>query len=179
MRGYHGNDDATAEVLSADGWFSTGDIGELDDHGYLRITDRKKDLIKTSGGKYVAPQKVEAAVKAASPYVSQVLVHGEGRKYISALITLDPEAIQGWAQENGQESGDLAALSRSAAVRDLIDGHVGQANRKLERWETIKRFEILPQEFSIDSGEVTPSMKIRRKAVEQKYSATLNALYQD
>ena len=179
MRGYHGNDEATREVLSADGWFSTGDIGELDDHGYLRITDRKKDLIKTSGGKYVAPQKVEAAVKAASPYVSQVLVHGEGRKYISALITLDPEAIQGWAQENGLESGDLGALAVSAVVRDLIDGHVSQANRKLERWETIKKFEILPQEFSIDAGEVTPSLKIRRKAVEQKYSATLNSLYED
>ena len=179
MRGYHGNDEATAEVLSADGWFATGDIGELDDHGYLRITDRKKDLIKTSGGKYVAPQKVEAAVKAASPYVSQVLVHGEGRKYISALITLDPEAIATWAQENGQDATDATALSASAAVKQLIDGHVAQANRKLERWETIKKFEILPQEFTVDGGEVTPSLKIRRKAVERKYSDTLNTLYED
>lgn len=179
MRGYHGNDEATAEVLSADGWFATGDIGELDDHGYLRITDRKKDLIKTSGGKYVAPQKVEAAVKAASPYVSQVLVHGEGRKYISALITLDPEAITTWAKENGQDATDATALSASAAVKQLIDGHVAQANRKLERWETIKKFEILPQEFTVDGGEVTPSLKIRRKAVERKYSDTLNTLYED
>ena len=179
MRGYHGNDEATAEVLSADGWFATGDIGELDDHGYLRITDRKKDLIKTSGGKYVAPQKVEAAVKAASPYVSQVLVHGEGRKYISALITLDPEAIATWAQENGQDATDATALSASAAVKQLIDGHVAQANRKLERWETIKKFEILPQEFTVDGGEVTPSLKIRRKAVEKKYGDTLNTLYED
>lgn len=179
MRGYHGNEEATAEVLTADGWFSTGDIGELDDHAYLRITDRKKDLIKTSGGKYVAPQKVEAAVKAASPYVSQVLVHGEGRKYISALVTLDPEAISGWAQENGHESGDVAVLAGSAVVRELIDGHVGQANRKLERWETIKKFEILPSELTVDAGEVTPSLKIRRKAVEKKYSDTLNTLYED
>jgi long-chain acyl-CoA synthetase len=179
MRGYHGNAEATAEVLSEDGWFATGDIGEFDDHGYLRITDRKKDLIKTSGGKYVAPQKVEAAVKAASPYVSQVLVHGEGRKYISALITLDPEAITGWAQENGHESGDVGALARSAVVHDLIDAHVAQANRKLERWETIKKFTIMPQEFSVEDGEVTPSLKIRRKAVEKKYADTLNTLYED
>jgi long-chain acyl-CoA synthetase len=178
MKGYHNKPEATAEVLSQDGWFATGDIGEFDDHGYLRITDRKKDLIKTSGGKYVAPQKVEAAVKASSPYVSQVLVHGEGRKYISALITLDPEAIAEWAQDNGLESGDLGTLATSAVVKDLIDGHVSQANRKLERWETIKKFEILPGEFTVDSGEVTPSLKIRRKAVEQKYASMLNSLYE-
>ncbi len=178
MTGYHNNDAATAEVLDPDGWFATGDIGELDDHGYLRITDRKKDLIKTSGGKYVAPQKVEAAVKAASPYVSQVLVHGEGRKFISALVTLDPEAILGWAQENGHESGDVSVLAGSSSVRQLIDGQIAQANRKLERWETVKRFEILPQEFSVDGGEVTPSLKIRRKAVEKKYHDTLNSLYE-
>jgi len=179
MRGYHENREATAEVLTADGWFSTGDIGEFDDHGYLRITDRKKDLIKTSGGKYVAPQKVEAAVKAASPYVSQVLVHGEGRKFISALITLDPEAIAEWAQENGHESGDIGALSQSAAVKELIDGQISQANRKLERWETIKRFEILPSEFTVDAGEGTPSLKVRRKAVETKYVEVLDSLYAD
>ncbi|HYI58952.1 MAG TPA: long-chain fatty acid--CoA ligase [Microlunatus sp.] len=178
MRGYHDNPEATAEVLTEDGWFSTGDIGEFDDHGYLRITDRKKDLIKTSGGKYVAPQKVEAAVKAASPYVSQVLVHGEGRKYISALITLDPDAINEWAQANGHESGDIGALAQSAVVKDLIDGHIAQANRKLERWETIKKFEIMSCEFSVDAGEVTPSLKIRRKAVEKKYASTLNSLYE-
>ncbi|MDN5763971.1 MAG: long-chain fatty acid--CoA ligase [Microlunatus sp.] len=177
MRGYHDNDEATAEVLTADGWFSTGDIGEFDDHDYLRITDRKKDLIKTSGGKYVAPQKVEAAVKAASPYVSQVLVHGEGRKYVCALMTLDPEAITGWAQQHGHDTSDYTALTQSAAVRELMDSGVSQANRKLERWETIKRFEILAHELSVDAGEVTPSLKIRRKAVETKYSDVLNSLY--
>ena len=97
MRGYHNQPEATAETLM-DGWFATGDIGELDDDGYLRITDRKKDLIKTSGGKYVAPQKVEGMLKAACPYVSQVVVHGDGRKYVTALITLDPEAIDEWAK---------------------------------------------------------------------------------
>ena len=98
MRGYHNASPRRPPTRWHDGWFATGDIGELDDHGYLRITDRKKDLIKTSGGKYVAPQKVEGTLKAACPYISQVVVHGEGRKYVTALITLDPEAIEEWAR---------------------------------------------------------------------------------
>ncbi len=176
MSGYHNQPDATAEVLT-DGWFATGDIGELDDHGYLRITDRKKDLIKTSGGKYVAPQKVEGVLKAVCPYISQIVIHGDGRKYISALITLDPEAITDWAKENSLDAGDLATLVEQPAVRQLIDGYVTEANGSLERWETIKRFVILPGELSVESGEVTPSLKIRRKAVERKYSDLLDGLY--
>ena len=177
MRGYHGMEQATAEVLAADGWFATGDLGELDDHGYLRITDRKKDLIKTSGGKYVAPQKVEGTVKAACPYISQVLVHGEGRKYITALITLDAESIEGWADQQGltRQPGD--DLAHAPEVRALIEGYVATANKQLERWETIKKFEILPSELSVDEGEVTPSMKIRRRAVEKKYDHLLQGLY--
>ena len=177
MQGYHNLDEATAEAFE-DGWFHTGDIGELDDAGYLRITDRKKDLIKTSGGKYVAPQKVEGAVKAASPYVGQVVVHGEGRKYVSALFTLDPDAIGEWATAHGK-STDLASLAVDADVRSLIEGNVAQANAQLERWETIKKFEILPKELSVDDGEVTPSLKIRRKAVEKKYESVLDGLYED
>jgi len=177
MRGYHHLDEATAEVLDADGWFATGDMGELDAHGYLRITDRKKDLIKTSGGKYVAPQKVEGTLKAACPYISQVLVHGEGRKYITALITLDAEALQGWADQQGLErTGD--DLVGSAQVRAMVEGYVAAANQKLERWETVKKFELLPNELSIDEGEVTPSLKIRRKAVEKKYDHLLEGLYE-
>jgi long-chain acyl-CoA synthetase len=176
MTGYHNQPEATAEVLT-DGWFATGDIGELDDHGYLRITDRKKDLIKTSGGKYVAPQKVEGVLKAACPYISQIVIHGDGRKYIGALITLDPEAITEWAKENDLDASDLASLVEQPAVRQLIDGYVTEANASLERWETIKRFVILPGELSVESGEVTPSLKIRRKAVERKYSDVLDSLY--
>jgi long-chain acyl-CoA synthetase len=175
MHGYHNLDEATAEVF-VDGWFATGDIGELD-QGYLRITDRKKDLIKTSGGKYVAPQKVENALKTVCPYISQVVVHGEGRKYVSALVTLDPEAITGWAGDNGQDATDYDALVRSATVRELLDGYVAQANAKLERWETIKRFEVLTRELTVEEGEVTPSLKIRRRAVEKKYESVLNSLY--
>ena len=178
MRGYHNAPEATAEALK-DGWFVTGDIGELDEKGYLRITDRKKDLIKTSGGKYVAPQKVEGVLKTVCPYVSQVLVHGEGRKYATALITLDPEAIEGWAKEEGLSYSSVAELARSQEVHDLIDGFIAQGNQQLERWETIKKFEILATELSVDEGEVTPSLKVRRKTVEKKYADVLNSMYDD
>ena len=176
MEGYHNQPEATAEVLN-DGWFATGDIGELDSHGYLRITDRKKDLIKTSGGKYVAPQKVEGVLKATSPYISQVVVHGEGRKYVTALITLDPEAIEGWGSGQNLDVTSTEELAASSEVRDLMQGYIDQANTKLERWETIKRFTILPSELSIEEGEVTPSQKVRRRAVEKRYAERLDALY--
>jgi long-chain acyl-CoA synthetase len=177
MRGYHHLDEATAEVLHGD-WFATGDLGELDDHGYVRITDRKKDLIKTSGGKYVAPQKVEGTLKAACPYFSQVLVHGEGRKYITALITLDPESVEAWATEQGVEHAPGEDLSQHPQVREMVEGYVTAGNKRLERWETVKKFEILPSELSVDEGEVTPSMKIRRKAVENKYADLLEGMYE-
>jgi long-chain acyl-CoA synthetase len=176
MRGYHNAAEATAEALK-DGWFATGDIGELGEKGYLRITDRKKDLIKTSGGKYIAPQKVEGVLKAVCPYISQVIVHADGRKYATALITLDPEAIEGWAKEEGLSYSSIAELARSQEVHDLIDGFVAQGNQELERWETIKKFEILATELSVDEGEVTPSLKVRRKAVEKKYADVLNSMY--
>jgi len=176
MRGYHNLLEATADALK-DGWFATGDIGELDEQGYLRITDRKKDLIKTSGGKYVAPQKVEGVLKAACPYISQVLVHGDGRKYVTALITIDAEAIEGWAKEQGLSYSSLEELAGSSEVHLLIDGFVAQANQSLERWETIKRFEILPTDLSVDEGEVTPRMKVKRRAVEKKYADLLDSMY--
>jgi long-chain acyl-CoA synthetase len=176
MRGYHNMPEATAETLK-DGWFATGDIGEFDEQGYLRITDRKKDLIKTSGGKYVAPQKVEGVVKVASPYISQVLVHGDGRKYATALITLDPEAIEGWAKDQGLSYSSFEELAGSREVHDLIESQITEANQSLERWETIKRFEILPSELSVEEGEVTPTLKVRRRAVEKKYADVLNSMY--
>ena len=178
MSGYHNLPEATAETL-VDGWLLTGDIGHLDESGCLVITDRKKDLIKTSGGKFVAPQKVEGAVKAVCPYVSQVLVHGEHRKYISALIALDPDALQTWAKENDLAGTDPAELAALPQVHELIEHYVERANRQLERWETIKRFEILTSELSVEEGEVTPSLKIKRRAVETKYAEQLDALYDD
>lgn len=176
MSGYHNNPEATAETL-VDGWLKTGDIGHLTDSGRLVITDRKKELIKTSGGKFVAPQKVEGALKAECPYVSQVLVHGEHRKYISALITLDPDPIKSWAAEHDHASASLGELAALPEVRTLIEGYVEQANQQLERWETIKRFEILPNELSVDEGLVTPSQKVRRAAVESRYADLLQSMY--
>lgn len=176
MDGYHELPEATAEAL-VDGWFATGDIGELDEQGYLKITDRKKDLIKTSGGKYVAPQKVESALKTVCPYLSNVIVHGEGRKYVSALFTLDEESIHEWADQHGSSGRSTEDLAGSAEVKTMIDGYVQQANGQLERWETIKRFAILPSELTVEDGEVTPSMKVKRRAVEKKYADVLDSLY--
>ena len=176
--GYHNRAEANAESF-VDGWFHTGDIGELDADGYLRITDRKKDLIKTSGGKYVAPQKVEGILVANCPYASQVVVYGEGRKYVTALIALDPEAITQWAADNDLGGQSPSELARHPKVRELISGYVDRANERLERWETVKRFVILDSELSVDSGEVTPSMKIRRGAVVRKYQPQLDDLYED
>ncbi len=176
MRGYHNNPGQTAEVFTDDGWFLTGDIAELD-RGYVRITDRKKDLIKTSGGKYVAPQKVEVIFKAVSPYASQIVVHGDGRNYCTALITLDPDAIAGWADQNDLAGTPYEQLVLSPQVRELVQGHVDELNARLERWETIKKFEILPQDLTVDDGDLTPSLKVKRKAVETKYADTLDRMY--
>ena len=178
MRGYHNNPAATEEVLSADGWLRTGDVGTMVD-GYLKVTDRKKDLIKTSGGKYVAPQKIETVFKAVCPYASQILVHGDGRKFCSALITLDPDAITEWAKAHGLDGVSVDELATSPAVRTLMQGYVDELNSKLERWETIKNFIVLPRDLSVEDGELTPSLKMRRRAVEAQYQAELDRLYTD
>ena len=177
MRGYHHNPEATAEVMTED-WFHTGDIGEMVD-GFLKVTDRKKDLIKTSGGKYVAPQKVETIFKAVCPYASHIVVHGDGRKFVSALITLDPDTIFEWAEKNGHAGASSADLAKAPDVIALINGYVDQLNSRLERWETIKKFVLLPDDLSVDAGELTPSMKVRRKIVERAHMAELDALYID
>ncbi|MDN5725577.1 MAG: AMP-dependent synthetase/ligase, partial [Propionibacteriales bacterium] len=176
MRGYHNLPEATEESL-VDGWFHTGDIGKVDSENYLTITDRKKDLIKTSGGKYVAPQKIEGAMKAACPYFSNVIIHGERRKYVAALVTLDADAIAGWAADNDLADASYAELAKSPKVKTMIDGYVEQANGTLERWETVKRYAILEQDLSVDDGEVTPSMKVRRKTVSDRYADVLDSLY--
>jgi long-chain acyl-CoA synthetase len=178
MRGYHNNPEATAEVMTPDGWFHTGDIGELTD-GYLRVTDRKKDLIKTSGGKYVAPQKVEVIFSAECPWAGHIVVHGEGRKFVSALITMDPEMMAQWADEHGMAGKSLDDLAKEPAVIAMFQEHVDSLNSQLERWETIKKFVLLPHDLTIEDGELTPSMKVRRKVVEKKYLGQLETLYKD
>ncbi len=177
MQGYHGLPEKTAEVLESDGWFHTGDIGELSADGYLRITDRKKDLIKTSGGKYIAPAEVEGQFKAVCPFVSNVLVHGANRNFCTALIALDEPTILTWAKEHGLAGKDYAAVVATEQVRALIDGYVERVNEGLQRWQQIRKFRILPRDLDIEHGEVTPSLKVKRPVVERTFKDLLDDMY--
>jgi long-chain acyl-CoA synthetase len=181
MRGYHNLPEATAEVFTSDGFLRTGDIAEEVD-GLVRITDRKKDLIKTSGGKYVAPALIEASFKAVCPYASQIVVHGEGRHYVSALVALDPEAVAQWAVHEGivpVGTGPEAYTSIVAhpATVAMVQGYIDELNQHLSRWETIKKFTLLSTDLTVEAGELTPSMKLKRKYVEQKYMDRLDSMY--
>jgi long-chain acyl-CoA synthetase len=172
MRGYLGMPEATAEAIDGDGWYHTGDIGELDADGYLRITDRKKDLIKTSGGKYIAPQAIENALKTMSEVISQVVVIGDRRKYVSVLITVveaEAKKVSGAAS--------FAEAARSEAVRAKVQEAVDKLNATLPSYETIKRFTILERDFSQETGELTPTLKVKRKAATQMYKAQIDAMY--
>jgi long-chain acyl-CoA synthetase len=177
MRGYHNLPDVTAETLTKDGWLRTGDIGEIDDQGFLRITDRKKDLIKTSGGKYIAPQSIEGKVKASCPFIANVVVHGDGRNFVSALFTLDEESIMKWAKEAlpGKSYNEVCTAAETEA---MIKPYIDQANQGLAKYETIKKFTILDRDLSVEQGEITPSLKVKRKTVEKKYKALLDKMYE-
>ncbi|GGV60285.1 MULTISPECIES: AMP-dependent synthetase/ligase [Streptomyces] len=177
MQGYHKLPDKTAEVLEPDGWFHTGDIGELSPDGYLRITDRKKDLIKTSGGKYIAPAEVEGQFKAVCPYVSNILVHGADRNYCTALIALEEEAILEWAKDNGLAGKSYAEVVAAPQTVELIDGYVQKLNQGLQRWQTIKKFRLLPRDLDVEHGEITPSLKLKRPVVERTYKHLIDEMY--
>jgi long-chain acyl-CoA synthetase len=179
MQGYQNLPDETQAALTDDGWLRTGDIGELDEAGYLRVTDRKKDMIKTSTGLYVAPQKVEALVKAHCPYVGHVVVHGDERSYCSALIALDADAIKQWASTSGASTKTYAELARHPEVRALIEPAIAKVNARLTSHETIRKFALLSEELTIESGLLTPSMKLKRKAAEARFATTLDSLYRD
>ncbi|GHB98510.1 AMP-dependent synthetase [Streptomyces anthocyanicus] len=178
MEGYHKLPEKTAEVLEADGWFHTGDIGELSPDGYLRITDRKKDLIKTSGGKYIAPAEVEGQFKAVCPYVSNILVHGADRNFCTALIALDEIAITEWARENGLAGKPYAEIVAAPATVEMVDGYVRQLNEGLQRWQTIKKFRLLPRDLDVEHGEITPSLKLKRPVVEREYKNLIEEMYE-
>jgi long-chain acyl-CoA synthetase len=179
MAGYHNQDEATSEALDADGWLRTGDIGEVAPNGALRITDRKKDMFKTSNGKYVAPSAIDATFKGISPYVSHLVVDGEGRSYCVALIALDADAARAWANENGMGGARFDEVARSDKFRATMQADVDRLNSQLNRWESIKKFAILDRELTVDDGEITPSMKVRRKIVLDRYRSTLDTLYGD
>jgi long-chain acyl-CoA synthetase len=177
MQGYHGLPEKTDEVLEADRWFHTGDIGELSPDGYLRITDRKKDLIKTSGGKYIAPAEVEGRFKAVCPFVSNILVHGADRNFCTALIALDEPSITEWAQEHGLGGKPYADIVAAPATVALIDGYIQRLNEGLQRWETVKKFRLLPRDLDIEYGELTPSLKLKRSVVEREYKDLIDDMY--
>jgi long-chain acyl-CoA synthetase len=175
MMGYYNRPEDTAAVLK-DGWFATGDIGTLDAEGYLRITDRKKDLLVTSGGKKVAPQPIEAILKR-SPLVAEAVLLGDRRRFIAALIVPDFVALERRLKDLGRPPADRAALVGRDDVVALYDEIIAALNRELSQFERIKKFRVLPREFTIASGELTPTMKVKRKAVEQNLAAEIEELY--
>lgn len=178
MGSYYKNEEATKEVFDDEGYFKTGDIGELDADGFLKITDRKKDLIKTAGGKYVAPQKLENLLKL-DRNIANVLIHGDRRKYVVCLVTLNEPVVKEYAKQHQIEFIHFSDLCQNPKIKDLVRNAVAHANSQLASYETIKNFAILPQDFTIDSGELTPSLKVKRKFCDKKYEAQIKALYGD
>lgn len=179
MRGYRNRPDANDEAFApGGGWFATGDIGVIDDRGRVKITDRKKDLVKTSGGKYIAPSAIESGFKVETPLAGAVVVVASDRNYATALVGLDPDAAAKYAADHGLPN-DVAALSQDAGVQAEIQGAVDRLNTKLNRWETIKQFRILPYVLDPEGtpDQVTPSMKIKRKVVEEKNAALVESMY--
>ncbi len=177
MSGYYKLEEATREAIDADGWFHTGDIGELDAEGFLKITDRKKDLIKTSGGKYVAPQMIEGQLKV-DPLVSQAVVIGDQRKYVTALVALNVEVAKKLISEQGASPpSDAAALGSHPAVQKRLDEKLRELNAKLGSWEQVKYVRVLPRELSEAEGELTPTLKIKRKVVAEHYKDLIESMY--
>ena len=177
MDGYHNLPEETAKALTEDGWLRTGDKGALDEDGHLVITGRIKELFKTSGGKYIAPPAIESKFKAVCPYASQFMVFGDERNYCVALITLDPDAITGWAAENGMAGRSYTEIVRSDEVQAMVQGYVDQLNAHLNRWETIKKWKLLDHDLTVESGELTPSMKVKRNVVETHNRELIEEMY--
>jgi long-subunit acyl-CoA synthetase (AMP-forming) len=163
MRGYRNNPELTAETIDADGWLHTGDVGALDDHGYLKIIDRKKELIISAGGKNMSPTNIEAAVKAASPLIGQAMAIGDRRPYVTALIVLDPE--------------HRAIADDEEAVRTEVDAAVRRANESLNRAEQVKRYSIIDGDWLPGGDELTPTAKLKRQPIAEKYRTAIDAMY--
>ncbi len=174
--GYLNRPEATAELLDADGWLATGDIGEVDEDGFLRVVDRKKEIIITAGGENIAPSMIENLLKE-HPLVGQALAYGDKRPYVVALITLDGEVAPVWAATRGIEGGDLAALAAHPLVREEIEKAVADANSRLARVQQVKKFALLTSEWTAESEELTPTLKLKRKVVHGKYGAEIESLY--
>jgi long-subunit acyl-CoA synthetase (AMP-forming) len=177
MPGYRNLPEKNEETFTEDGWLRTGDIGELDEDGYLTIVDRKKELIINAAGKNMSPANIESNLKAASPLVGQVAAIGSGRSYNVALVVLDPDYAPVWASQNGLDGTSIEELAGEEKVRDAIQGAVDEANAKLSRVEQIKKFTILPEQWDPGGDELTPTMKLKRKPIDEKYTEEIEALY--
>jgi len=179
MRGYYKDPERTAEALDADGWMHTGDIGELDADGFLKITDRKKELIITSGGKNISPALIEYELQR-HPLIGQACALGDRRNYVSALIVLDPEVTPAWAAAQGipaSEASSLAELASHPLVLAEVERGVDEANSHLARVEQVRRFRVLPNEWTAETGELTPTLKRRRRVIADRYARDIDQLY--
>jgi long-chain acyl-CoA synthetase len=176
MAGYYKDPERTAETLDADGWLHTGDIGEIDADGYLKITDRLKELIITSGGKNISPAQVEYQLQR-HPLIGQACAIGDRRNYVTALLVLEPEAALAWAAEHGLEGLSPAELAGNAAVLAEVEKGVAEANSHLARVEQVRRWKLLPTEWTSDTGELTPTLKRRRRVITERYAAEIDTLY--
>ncbi len=178
MRGYYGKPQATAEAIDAEGWFHTGDIGLIDADGFLRITDRKKDLIVTAGGKNIAPQPIENLAKS-SKFVSNAVMLGDRRPFPIMLIVPNPAPLKAWAARHGLPTDDLERLVSHPDVHAKIEREVRKTLRDLAQFEMPKKFLLLPRDFSMEGGELTPTLKVRRRIVEQRHRDAIEALYDE
>jgi long-chain acyl-CoA synthetase len=174
--GYLDDPEKTRDALDEDGWLHSGDIGEFDDEGYLRIVDRKKELIITAGGKNISPANLEAALKS-FPLIGQAAVIGDKRPFISALLVLDAEVAPAWAKQHGIASSSLAELAADPQVRAEIEANVREANAKFSQVEQVKKWTLLGEEWLPDSEELTPTMKLKRRGINEKYGEQIEALY--
>ena len=178
FHGYWNKEEATAEAFTGDGWFRTGDIGQIDSDGFLFITDRKKELLKTSGGKFIAPQPIENRLKASS-FVAQAALVGDKHKFASVLISPNFETLEGWAREQGIASSDRGALVSDPKVQKIYQGIVDGVNQQLANFESIKRVSVVSDEWTVEQGELTPSMKLKRRVIESKYAREIAGFYAD
>ncbi|HXN52331.1 MAG TPA: long-chain fatty acid--CoA ligase [Candidatus Acidoferrum sp.] len=178
MQGYYKSPEATREVITNDGWLRTGDVGYLDADNYLFITDRKKDLIKTAGGKFVAPQPIENALRT-SPYITNAMIVGDQRRFVVALVVPNATTVSAKLQDQGIRFASHGEMAAHPAVRSLIEGEVKRLTAHLAQWETIKRFALLPDDFTFDNGSLTFTLKLKRRVVEQQYRDMIDKLYED
>jgi long-chain acyl-CoA synthetase len=176
MKGYYLKPEETQRVVSPEGWLATGDIGRLDEDGYLYVTDRKKDLFKTAAGKFVAPQPIENMLKA-SPFILNAVLVGDRHKFISALIVPNFASVEAVARREGRTVGSREQLAADAWVHDLIDKEVAKVNAKLAQYETIKRFALLDHDFTFDDGQLTYTLKLKRRVIAERYAEAIAKIY--